>query len=290
MNFSAIYSILNSNLSEAFYKSIDSSPIIDGIYLFGFTTIGIIGLILNTTSILVFTRIKKFHPHLYGYLMANTLVGAFESFLFLTQFIGYSPWYMEFVAVSFFSRVYRCKIVIYLGICFCLMANILDIFVLVQRLCDFDSKFKRIMCLPLKVNFLLTAIASAIISLPFYFYYNVTPDSVFLESIVNLTTTVENHTLSEMCQRDQFLSSSNGIAVTIITLIFKDVIVLVLEIYGSILIIFYFKKFINLKENIINKQDIAGETLMSNDNWPVNSLYSDALEHFRNDFTLFFQI
>ena len=245
-NYRDIYSFLYSNISELVLIKIGSTWVDDTIYLFFLPPLAFVALIMQMLAFIVFLRIgtSASHNHfLYYYLRANTLISTFECALVVFEMFAYSPRYIRFATLSMFTRVYQCFMVNYIGTTLCVVVNILDLFVLLERLANFNVKWKRLLRFSPLTNLLITIVACSIINLPFYFYRVVISDEQLYTNLVN----IQPNSTYILCDRASFISSSLGNVLTIFSALLKDVCTFVLEIYGCIQLVVYFRRFFSFK-------------------------------------------
>ena len=246
MNLTIVYSILRSNQSEIFYNDIDSSWLIDGIYLFGFLPMGAISLVLNVISFVLISRIMVRNHFLYEYLRANTVISSLSCIIEIFQFTAFSPRYFEFVALSTYSRIFRCQVFSYSQTTLLFIISILDIFIILERLADFNKKLKVFIILsPLK-NIAITIVFCSVLNVQLLFNQIANSDEKFYNEIGNISL---NNTVI-LCSQSDFFGSVYGIVLYCVVLFVKDVFTLILEICGCILLFSYFRRFIRAHTSI----------------------------------------
>lgn len=139
------FSIKNqSNLKimelDKWLEMIGSSWFLDGLYLFLFTPVSMLGVILNIFSFLVLTN-KKFNFYLYKYLriycLNSTIVNLTGAFIFCSRsrrFLGFNN--------SYLSMLYECFI--YIAICNTsyFYGGVLEIPIILERLCYLNKKLR----------------------------------------------------------------------------------------------------------------------------------------------------
>ena len=256
MNLTIVYSILRSNQSEIFYNDIDSSWLIDGIYLFGFLPMGAISLVLNVISFVLISRIMVRNHFLYEYLRANTVISSLSCIIEIFQFTAFSPRYFEFVALSTYSRIFRCQVFSYSQTTLLFIISILDIFILIERLSDFNKKLKVFIILsPLK-NIAITIVFCSLFNAQILIYEYPNPDETYYNEIGNISL---NKTVHQCIQSD-FFGSVYGIIMYIVIILVKDVFTLILEICGCILLFSYFRRFIRAHTSLSRNASVQHTT------------------------------
>ena len=234
--------LLHSNMSQMFYANIGSSWFDDALFLFVLTPLGFVGLVLNVISLIVFCNIVNRHLPIYSYLRTIAAISSAECLLLTFQFIAYSPRYIDLF--NLFERVYECFLVNYALVTMFFIVNVLSVFIMIEKLGDFDKKYRRpIQCFSPPVNISITCVMCSLVTVPFYFYRTITSDEQLADSIVHF----DKNSSFVLCRRTGFMSSAWANTMMAFIMVVKDLAILVFEIFGCFLL------FINLRRFIASK-------------------------------------
>ena len=249
--------ILSSNRSEEFFVSIGSTWLNNIFSAFVLPTLVGVAFVLNCVCLWFFVKIKVCHPLLYNYLIATTVINSLQCVVYFPTFYTYSARYFIYDYFAWIPTFYRCIVVNYVMTTLCFVVSIFDLFILVERLCVFNVNFKKIMRFSTKTNILITFILCPIINLPFFFMKRMRSESEFAESIAsNLQTSGSQWMM--MCEKpNSLMRSAFGKVLIGSEMLVKDVSTLVFEIYGSVLLLVYFKRFLAFKQNVSTLRDAS---------------------------------
>ena len=244
MNSSKPFDILNSNLSDIFYRNIGSSSVLDLIYLCCFVPIGFVGMLLNLYSCLVFIRIRDNQRRLYDFMVANAVVGSLLCSLIVFEFMTFSPRYVDWLAAfSLTSRVFRCIVFNFIGSTLFFITSVIDLFLLLDRLAVFDVKYKKLLVFSPPVTCSIIVFSCFVINLPFFFYQQTHSDDDFQYELKNLAA----NSSYVFCYRDQFMSSTYGLIIYSFVILIKDVLTLCIQIYECTMLFIHFRRFLSSK-------------------------------------------
>ena len=162
--------MFSSNLSQVFYADIGSTWILDSINIYLVSSIGFIGCVLNLLCFVIFSKIQSSHVNLYFYFKAKSVISSMQCLIIMFKFISFSPRYMHMIAVSTFASIYRCTITSYIYTSLVFIINVFDIFILLEKLSDFDHFFKRFTQFRPLIVVLISICLCLLINSPFLFY------------------------------------------------------------------------------------------------------------------------
>ena len=187
MNLSSITLILGENayIRELFFIYMGSSWTIDSVYLYLSVPFAIVGLILNMMSVVILTRIVSKNTCLYSYLRASTLMSILVSIMVIMGAFTLTPRFFTALALSLFTRVFRCVVFNYVQTSLYFAVNILDLFILFERLAAFKPAWKKLSALSPSLTILATIFVCFLINCPLFFANHVNPDEEFYAEIAN---------------------------------------------------------------------------------------------------------
>ena len=245
MNLSSITLILGENayIRELFFIYMGSSWTIDSVYLYLSVPFAIVGLILNMMSVVILTRIVSKNTCLYSYLRASTLMSILVSIMVIMGAFTLTPRFFTALALSLFTRVFRCVVFNYVQTSLYFAVNILDLFILFERLAAFKPAWKKLSALSPSLTILATIFVCFLINCPLFFANHVNPDEEFYAEIANLS----GNSSVNLCKVDSFMVSLYGLVLYAIVMLIKDVLTLGFEVYFSCLLLVYFQRFLRTK-------------------------------------------
>ena len=215
--------------TEEYFLKLGSTWALDSFYLFVISPMAFIGFFLNILCAIVNFQIKIAQTKLYKYLTIYSLNSSFISLILGFIFLSRSPRYL--VNGDYFG-FYRCRIFGYAMIALLFFSNIMEIFIIIDRLSIFFKKFELLRKLNPYILSSITLTSCFIITLPLIISYY--PNNIEIISASNI---------SAVCVPNEFGKTQIGIIVNLILIIFRDIITLIIEIVLSVLATFYFKKF-----------------------------------------------
>jgi len=247
MNSTQINSFSNTTkLWEILMIQIGSIWILDTLYLYLITSLGLIGLVLNLISLFVIYRINESQPaykYFKVYIMNGIVVCAVLSLAFYTR----SPRYFGF-ALSYGSGIFRCKIMsgsYTMG----LFGSFINICILFERLSNFKPKFEKYFKKrPYLVSF-ICLVVSFVVNLPNFLVYEARTNKDFQEALNN-SQLLNNFAY---CNRAVFfVDTLIGKVIMLLSTSLKDFVFLVIEVTLTFMSLYYLKKFFNKKRSILN--------------------------------------
>jgi hypothetical protein len=238
---------MNSSTIELFYLKIGSTVVLDLLYFLVISPLGFFGFFLNLLSFIIISKIqiKKIQLKIYfqAYTIACSLTCLLPAFLFLTR----SPRYVQ-TYKSYYIGIYRCKIMPFNLTTF-FFINLLDCFILLERSSHFRTFLKKIAKInPHLVVFTFTCICISL-DFPNYITNDQRFDYEFDEAFNNYSILIQ----FTYCKRNK------NVLVTIfpiVSIIVKDILLLVFEISLAIYSIVLFKNYIKKMKlkNFTNKR------------------------------------
>ena len=236
-----------SLFKEKVYSSLGSTWLYDGFYLYIMFPWTSINIILNLIAYFVLDKIelKQNTKKLYTYLKIYVMCCAIMSFGGTTIFISFSPRYVSF-GLGFFARLLRCQINSIILMLLHFYANILDIWIIFERLSQFSwysssSFIKRNS--PYKIA-ILSFLFCTLVNMPSMFWHSIKTDDEFIRDAI------ENPETFSYCSQTKFASSPLGAILSLIMLLIKDILTLILEIILNIILIVYYVKFLRNKSRV----------------------------------------
>ena len=254
MNFDLIES--NSTLLNRFYSNIESTWLNDTIYL-TLTPINIISLIMNSICYLVFRQINEKTTQLYHYFRVYSLntclmsfIGVFASFPFAHQYFKLTG--------NYYISIYKCIILQYVCVNFYFFGNVLDVLICLERLSNFIKSYKKYLQRFVSSPYLIVTgafIFCIIVNLSLYFWFLPKTEDEFYRNALNL----DNQTRFTHCIRTNFLDTTHGLILSIISIFIRDALTFILEITLSILMIIHLNSFLKRKRNTQHHYSITNE-------------------------------
>lgn len=241
---------ITKDIDEKVYLRIGSTWFYDGFYLYLVLPWCILNFFLNVFTFVTLRQIKvtKNTKNLYIYLKVYVICCAIMSLGGSTMFISFSPRYVPF-GISYFARLLRCQINLFIFILFHFYAYILDIFIIFERLSQFSwrSKSSLISKYSPYTICLMGFIFCTIVNMPSSFWFNIETDDDFIKR-----ASQDSKTFS-YCSESDFLTSPFGSILSILMLSIKDILTLILEIYLDIKLFVYYRKFLKNKSSLKSK-------------------------------------
>ena len=270
---------LSTSDSEILFEQIGSTWLLDTIYIFIITPIGFIGLALNLITLYVLYCIKQNRTKLYEYLKLYTFISLLICFICSFTFMSFSArYYSNFT--NYVSRFYRSFVITSLLSTFSFIIYLADILLALDRLSIFIERFKAIRKIRTIYLILIMILTSLIMNLSIYFSYYVKSDDEFYDGLER------DLRKFYFTGRTPFFYSHLNYVFTIIEIIVRDVIVLFLEIFTSLMSIHYYKIYESKSKTILNSNVIElVNTIMKTitiDN--VNSTRNHQITQLKKDF------
>ena len=227
------------------YERIGSTLLLDSVYIFIITPIGLIGFFLNLFSFYILRKIKIDQTMLYKYLAFYALNGSIICLLVSLTFTCYSPRYYPFY-LSLTSRIIRAFIAPLISTIFYFVCNILDIFVALERLSIFVKTFRPLNKLNPFLVCLIIIVISLIINFPQFLSYYVKDENELYDQI-RYNISIFNYN-----GRTPFFFSKFGTIITYVQIFIRDILTLLIELMISSLAFYYLRKF-NQKQIDLNR-------------------------------------
>ena len=229
--------ILNSNLNDAFYRTLGSTRLLDAIYIFGISPLACVGLVFNVASFLLLCFSKQLKSNLlYKYLTVYTLNNCGICLLMSLSVLTLSPRYYP-LYLSIYSRVQKCILLKMLYLTLYCVNRVLEILILLQRLANFNSSFLKFRASNILV-YLCILCACTALNVPFL---------QMVKSNEQICTDLEafKQTLAfTVCQNTEFYDTTFGYVIRSLALLCRECLTLCVEISMSILLIVYFRRFL----------------------------------------------
>lgn len=237
--------------NETFLDNVTSSIFINGIFMFLTFPLGIIGFILNILSFIILLKIQIKKTHLYGYLKVYTILSSFNGLISGLLFTSASPRFYPYM-LSYFSRLIRSILAIYVLTSIYFITNILDILIAFERLSIFIRKFHIINKINPYLVSIIIIIFSFVFDLPIFFSYYIKSEQ---EILYDLKTNFSSYAY---IGRTSFFYSRLNFYLIIIQILIRDFATLLIEIILSCLGIYYhqnyLQKSIQFSQNQTNSQ------------------------------------
>ncbi len=239
---------MNDTANETFYTLDEyltmygSTWALDYLSLYPLTIISVLGLCLNTLSLLVF-RSDEFNIPLYAYLRVYSITNILQSFVSIFNFV-YSTYRIVAWSNSYGAHVYYNYVSIPVTSLIYFYASLIGLIVLLDRITCFQTNLRTIFRLsPYKACVLAFAICF-IINLPCFFAFAPASQQVHLGQ--NSTFIIWFSSTSA------FAESTLGQALTLASFALQDLLVSLVEIILNVFSIYLFKRHLNRKKKLIS--------------------------------------
>ncbi len=235
----------DNGLIELFYIKIGSTWAIDTINLFIMCPFALFTSVLNLMSFQAFRKIKVQKSGIRNYFKIYSIAAFSFCAISLSGFLTRSPRLIN-VIFSYWCGLFRCKINIYQST-FYFFTNLLDCIIIMERLINFHTSFtekfkflnhSNVVCLA-------TFLTTSTLSIANFFFYNIRDNSEFVEAIKSYEI-LQSFTY---CRRVK--SNFNAELLILLLLIIRDFLPLILEIILSVLLIKYFKVYLDERKRIL---------------------------------------
>ena len=260
MNYSnTTLQIQNSNYSTEvkWYELYGSTWLIDSICLFILFPLSTIGFLLNLINFTVLRK-KKFQVlPIFSYLKYYSINSSFVNFISMLLVIKTCKTYFDIFNNTIVTQIIICYIYIPFVNIFIFLGAALDIGVTLERNSQF---FKVKNTLILKPRNMVLALLFFSVLINFQYFFITKPTILHLN--INITT----KTIINSFETTEFSSSLIGLILNSAGLIFRDVILLILQLKLSIKTIFLLRKHLEFKiENMfsLNETNISVNTMAS---------------------------
>ena len=231
--------------TEYFYNRIGSYLVLDYLFIILIGPLGVIGFFLNLSIFFAFLKInfiKK--PILKNYFIIYTLTSYLVSAISVCYSFTRVPRFLPDVAFSYSIAFVRCKFIA-VGITLNFFSNILDCFILCERLSIINDKFKKILSLNSYYVCLIVFILTNLINMPQYFVNSPRNEAEFYEAMNN-TQLISSFTY---CKKELFFYGRTGNIILYLVTFIRDILTLIIEIIMIIYSIRIFKLYLNQSIN-----------------------------------------
>ena len=177
-----------------------------------------------------------------------------------TIFFSYSSRYFQF-ALSFVARIFRCQFYNSVVTLLYYYSNILDIFITFERLSQFilrPNKFFNKFS-PYKTCF-IAFIFCLVLNSPSYLWNYVISDEEFYQGARDLVN-IESFSY---CGRSEFVKSNLGGILSLVMIIIRDLLTVIFEIMLNIYSIYYYRMFLQRKNQLAAIGQISSIILNQN--------------------------
>jgi hypothetical protein len=250
MNHSNSSNVIDFNIrKEYLLLQIGSTWLLDSLHLYLVTLFGYIGFTFNMLSFWAFYKIKFQKQILKSYMKVYTLNAAVCCLFIIFDFTARSPRYVENITFSFIGGFFRCKSTQIVATLY-FFGNVLDCLILTERLSHFVKPLQKFSTFnPWRVIWISFCVC-VIISMPFYYDYEIRSKSEFYDSIKTLN--IENNEQFTFCRRQPFFRTTLGMIIFGIVIIVRDIITLILELILSIASIILFRRYLTKRKRFIH--------------------------------------
>jgi hypothetical protein len=249
MNISGYSSLNETSLMliwERLLFQMGSTVLLDTLYVYLITPIGLLGFILNLISLIILCKLNS-KQTVYIYFKVYTIVGMLVCATLMLMLFVRAPRYLRTV-FTYLGSIYRCKIFTAIFSVF-LFGTLINICILFERISNFKPIFKNyfrkkpawIICTCLAI--------SIVINIPLYMSVDARPESDFQEAFQNYDA-IGNFMY---CSRPAHSTTLVGRILLFLSSFFNGCLFLVIEIVVNFLSLYKFKKFYKNKKRVLNQ-------------------------------------
>jgi len=247
MNIS-VSNTFNETIWERMFLQLGSTMLLDTLYVYLITPIGLLGFILNIASLIILFKINN-KQTVYIYFKTYTLVGIVVcSILMLMPFVRAPRYFTTYLTYP--GSFYRCRIfstifsVLLFGTC-------INICILFERISNFKPIFKNYFRKkPIWV--ILTCLSLSIVTnIPIYLSVDPRPESEYQEALKNYDLLVN----FMYCSRPLYSTTLIGRILLFLSAFISGCVFLVVEIIVNFVSLYKFKKFYKNKEKVLNESE-----------------------------------
>lgn len=243
----------SQEIKEIFLSKIGSSWLYDTLYLFIIVPMGILGTILNTISLCIFSKKDLRALSFFKYFQVYTLSSLILSFTLSFSFY-LSPRYLFNVSTSYSARIFKCQITpSYIIALFLFYNNAISVLLNIERASTFTENFKKFKNMSPYSACLYLLVLCAMINLPTHFLIDVASDSEVYSALKSFENVKR---FKGICLRNKNSLSSFGITATLFGFVVKGLLTLVLDIISNVLSIVYFKRYLKRKITSLQIRDL----------------------------------
>lgn len=226
---------------EYLLRTYGSTWTLDILNLTVFTAVSVIGLILNLFGLVVFLDKSEFNIPLYQYirvsLVANSILCLASVFNFLATSYRLIAWSNSYWTQAYYNYVYSC--IINLSYFY---VSVLDIVILLDRIANFDKRFKTWFKLSPYTICIVIFVICALIDSPYYFVFMPGSFTAYLDRNTTFTIWFANTT--------PFAQSPVGRIVNFTLCAVRDGLVMIIHIVLNIISIHMLKNHLRKKKRI----------------------------------------
>ena len=230
---------VSKEIKEIFLEKLGSTWLYDSLYFFLIVPMGIVGVLLNCISFVIFLKKGLRELNFYKYFQVYALTGVVLSLILSFSFM-HSPHFLFEISISMYSRIFKCLIeASYVLPLFLFFSNALNILLNIERASSFSENlksFKRIS--PYSACFCLFMIC-AVINLPMYFLIDTVSDEYINEA---LSVREKAFQIKGLCIRNPGSLNLFGIIATWFSFVVKELVTFILDVASNIVAIICFKK------------------------------------------------
>jgi hypothetical protein len=236
-----------SNLfrAESFLNQIGSYLVLDNLFIFFIVPLGVIGFILNVIIFIAVVRLNFITKTvLKSYFIIYTLTSYLVCAISISYAFSRAPRLFFGFTFTYLSAFVRCKFIAF-GITLNFFSNILDLFILCERLSNINDKFKKILNLNSYYVCLIVFFLTNIINLPQYYVNIIRDESDFYEAMNN-SQILSTFTF---CKKDVFFYTLSGNIILYLVTFTRDILTLIVQIIMIAYSIRLFKLYLNQQTN-----------------------------------------
>ena len=225
----------NNFTNEILLQNLRTTKLQSLLYLSFIVPMGVCGSILNLISLYILFKKQFRNISLFKYTQIYTLNSLIITMCQIFCFY-FSTYHFYELSISFASRLFKCYVVPDLVVLCLFYANVLDIFINIERALYFSNrheKYKKIS--PYKISLLLL-IACILINLPSDLLFDLVTDADIFKKM-------------RLCVKSKLSETLTGKIIYFVSIIIQGPLVLILTIYTCIISAKSFKN--HLKERII---------------------------------------
>lgn len=254
---------------EFFLIKTGNTWILETIYLYTVSPVGVVAIVLNIISLATLLKFKNVNTSQYKYLKIFTLNSLFLSMMIFFFIFTHIPRYDSF-SLTYFARFYRCVIMINVANMLNFYEGVLNILIILERMSNFVLKFKKLTRIPPYIASGVFLIVCILICLPTFKLSTVKSQDDFLNTINNYN---ENNTVLSYCEKTEFSRSLFGKIIIALVIVIMNGITLIIEVTCTILAIYNFRKYLESRSNLMkNKNDLNLNNLRVNNTNKVGHL------------------
>jgi hypothetical protein len=231
------------NVNEIFLLRIGSTWLLDTCYLYLLIPLCSIGIISNVICLIVFQSKLMKNINLYKYLRIFTINSLIICIMGLLTFLPRTPRYFPSLSFSFAAKLYRCKLFSFFGYTFVFNGNLLNIFIMLERMSLYKN-YKLLKDLSIFKLCIFLFIFCGILNIPIYFSLKMKSDQEFIDAFNNYDKAIS----FTYCKTPKFFQEITGKIFLGLVAFIRDFVSLILEILVGIVSVYYFRKYQSNRE------------------------------------------